>query len=50
MSPALVSGYFVPYLEVEDRFEVLRQTDGTLREYSIDFPLYSEVQKLYMGL
>lgn len=41
---------FVPPMEVEDHFEGLRETDGTLREYTVNFPLYSEVKKLYIGL
>ena len=41
---------FVPPTDVEDHFEGIRETDGTLREYTINFPLYSEVKKLYIGL
>lgn len=41
---------FVPPVDVVDHFEGIRETDGTLREYTINFPLYSEVKKLYIGL
>jgi len=41
---------FVPPLKIEDHYECLRETDGTLREYTINFPLYSQVRKLYVGL
>lgn len=41
---------FVPPVDVKDHFEGIRETDGTLREYTVNFPLYSEVKKLYIGL
>lgn len=41
---------FTPPVNVEDHFEYIRDVDGTLREYTINFPLYSEVKKLYIGL
>ena len=41
---------FIPPVDVADHFEDIRDVDGTLREYTINFPLYSEVKKLYIGL
>ena len=41
---------FIPPVDVEDSFEGIRDVDQGLREYTINFPLYSEVKKLYIGL
>ncbi len=41
---------FVPPVEVTDSFEGIRETDGVLREYTVNFPLYSDVKKLHIGL
>lgn len=41
---------FVPPVNVEEHFEDIRDVAPGLREYTINFPLYSEVKKLYIGL
>ena len=41
---------FVPPVDVTDRYEAIRDVLGGLREYTINFPLYSEVKKLWIGL
>jgi len=41
---------FVPPVDVTDHFEGIRDVEPGLREYTINFPLYSEVKKLYIGL
>ena len=41
---------FVPPVDVTEHFEGIRDVEPGLREYTINFPLYSEVRKLYIGL
>ncbi|MBQ3084570.1 MAG: hypothetical protein IJC46_03860 [Clostridia bacterium] len=42
---------FVPPFDIKDRLEsVIDLYDPSLREYTINFPLYSDVKKLYIGL
>ncbi len=42
---------FVPHIDTKERLEsVIDIYEPALREYTINFPLYSEVKKLYIGL
>ena len=41
---------FVPPIDVTEHFEAIRDVPPGLREYTINFPLYSEVRKLWIGL
>ena len=41
---------FVPPIDVTERYEAIRDVLGGMREYTINFPLYSEVKKLWIGL
>lgn len=42
---------FVPPFSIEDGFEsVIKTKKGEIREYTINFPLYSGVSELYIGL
>lgn len=41
---------FTPPIDVTDHFEGVIDLDGTERAYSINFPLYSDVRKLYIGI
>jgi len=41
---------FVPPVDVQEHFEGIREMEPGMREYTINFPLYSEVKKLYIGL
>ena len=41
---------FVPPIDVTEHFEAIRDVTPGLREYTINFPLYSEVRKLWIGL
>ena len=44
-------GTFVPPFDIQDGYEsVVRFTDNKEREITINFPLYSEVSELYIGL
>ena len=41
---------FIPPSPTCDRYERLAKTDGTMGEYTINFPLYCGVKSLYIGL
>jgi len=41
---------FVPPVDVTDTVEGVVDVDGVEREYTINFPLYSQVCKLYIGI
>lgn len=41
---------YVPPVDVTDSFEGVIDVDGVEREYTINFPLYSQVRKLYIGI
>lgn len=43
-------GTFIPPVDLQDRYEAVLQTDGVMREYTINFPYYSEVKELRIGL
>lgn len=45
------SGTFVPPFEIEDKYESIKEFGNRkMREITINFPLYSDVKKLYIGL
>ncbi|MBE6942277.1 MAG: hypothetical protein E7455_08355 [Ruminococcaceae bacterium] len=45
------SGTFIPPFNIEDGYEsVIEITNPGMHEYTINFPLYSAVSKLYIGL
>lgn len=41
---------FVPPFEIEQGYESEIETDGQMHDYTINFPLYSEVSRLYVML
>lgn len=43
-------GCFVPALDTVDVFESVLDVDGTLKEYTLNFPVSSEVSEVYIGV
>lgn len=41
---------YVPPVDIETCYESVLDLDGEEREYTVNFPLYSDVRKLYIGL